>query len=526
MSTEPTLFETVEELEAEVAEQQTGGKRRVILNTIYMGGAQVVSLLVSLIAFPLFLKHYGTSIYGLFLLVSAVVSTITVFDFGVTSIITKETAHHLALGDESALSRTTVAAFEFYALLSVVGAAILVLIGLNTHALFRVTQVQAELLRLMFFAQAGVQLLTFVTAPARQVLAGFQRYGMLALCNVLSVIGSTLAIVVVLVSGRGPLVLVALSGLASLVVALAFLLALLRAVPRHSLSFRHIPRLEIRKLLRLGFPLFLIQITSFLVMQQSDKLVLGVFLSAAALSLYEMPSKLFSLAQQALNTSVGTILPYISGLTARGEHKRVQNTFVYGSRYLSLLLCPALALLFIGAPSFISLWVGSQYAAVGTVARLLLVIPMFWPVMSIGDSVLVSMDKMGKWMPYAMTSGLLGLGLSLLLVRPWGLIGVASASFVAALCEFASFIWVVLRTARIDVKAWLSAAVVPGLCAIALSCGLFLLANWVLPVSSLWSLAALCVGILVVVWLIIGVVFTDQAERKMIWHWVSKSEES
>ena len=505
---------------------RTSGKRRVIKNTLYMGGAQVVSLLVSLVAFPLFLKHYGTSIYGLFLLVSTVASVITLFDFGTTSIITKEVARHLALDDEEGLSRTVFSSFVFYGVLALLTAAVFVFIGCYAHTFFSVTVVQGQLLRLMFFVQAGVQLLTFAVWPARPILAGFQRYGILAVGNILNVIGSTLAIIFVLVTGRGPLVLVALSGLFSVAVAGVLMVALLKTLPRHPLSLRAVKAgPQIRALLKLGLPLFLVQMTGFLIRQQSDKLIIGVFLSAAAVSLYEIPSKLFSLASQIVDTSTGSLLPYLSGLSARGEHERLQNTFIYGSRYLSLLICPLLGLIFIMAPTFVHIWLGPQFAVAGTIARILLAVPLLWPFTAIGDSILISMDKMSKWMPLALLAGVISIVLSLCLVRPFGLTGVAAASFFGGFLELVFYIPLFFHLTKTSFSGWLKSALVPGLISIALCWCLSLLAQRVFVIPSLWILAALSAAVLIIVWLVVWLIIMNRSERAMILQWVGRSKE-
>ena len=497
-------------------------RRLVIRNTLYMSGAQLASLLVSLVALPIFLKNYGTSIYGLFLLVSSVASMVTLFDLGTTSIITKETAHYLALDDRDGLRRTVSSAFIFYVILALVTAAALVFIGWNTQVFFRVNETQAQLLRLMFFVQAGVQGLTFISWPARPILAGFQRYGILALSTVLGVIGSTLAIVFVLVTGRGPLVLVALSGLSSVGVAGVLLVATGRILPRRSLRLRGLTLgPEIRHLLKLGLPLFVVQITGFLIKQQSDKIVLGVFLSAAAVALYEIPSKLMSLATQAVDTSVGSLLPYLSGLTARGEHDRVRNVYVYGSRYLGLLLCPLLGLLFIAAPTFVHLWCGPQFAIAGVAARILLAAPILWPFIAIGDSLLISMNKMSKWTPWALLAGVIGLGAALLLVRPFGLIGVAAASAIAAVSELLFFVPLLFRVTGARVSAWLRSAVIPGLVSILVSWALFLLAQRMFDLSSMGRLAAVCAGVIGIVWLMVWLLIMSTAERNMISDWIN-----
>ncbi|MDR1775221.1 MAG: hypothetical protein LBS17_01990 [Actinomycetes bacterium] len=473
-------------------------KRSLVVNTALNAGSQVVSMLVSLVTLPLLLRAYGNSVYGLFLLASSVVSFLPLFDMGAGTITAKEIAQYNARGNYAELWATVRSDFLVHFCLGVLSALALVVIAMFSHSLFALNTTEADLLKLMLFFQAGTQLLSIPLSVGRHILTGFQHYKLIAFATFFSAIGTGLAIVFVLVTGQGPLVLTAINSV--VVVAAATIMSAFAArqlssrVPREART----PRFAMKHLLGLGFPVFLIQLTAFLMQQQTDKIVLGIMVSASSLALFEVAAKMSLLSNSVNDLAISALMPHMVHLHASNQAEKVRNTFLYGSRYLSLLICPALATLFAFAPTIAVVWCGEEFRQAGEIARFLLLVPVINPLLMAGHSILMSKDKMAQWAPYTIGASILNLILSVVLVRVMGIQGVALASCVAGLLEVVFYARIMLPETEVPVRDWVVHVVIPQLPAL----GIIIAGSWALshylPIDSFSGLIVhLCIVLIV-----------------------------
>ncbi len=450
---------------------------RLLFNTVANMSAQVISLLMTLITLPLLLKAYGSSIYGLFMLASSVVGLVALFDFGLGLTTVRQTAAALQRGDKTEIAETTGASIALHSVLGVVIAIAVLVVALCAGRIFNVTASQAGLLRLMLLWQAASQLLLWPMASGRHILAGLQRYGFIAGVAVFQACASGAAIVFVLLTGEGPLVLTGINIVVTVLSAALLFIAALRLLPTR--PHLHLRSSGARRLLTLGLPVFLVQMAAFLMRQQTDRLVLGIVLGAAAVGLYEAAAKLGSLVAQINETAVSALLPYVSRQQASteaasqnpspsGEGGAAAETFLSASRILAALLVPGIVLLFFYAPQLIALWTGPEFAVAGLPGRLLLLSQIFWPMAMAGDALIIGSGNMKRWMPFAIGVGLLNVVLSLVLVQVGGLVGVAAATAIAGLIEIPLYLAFIHRLTGLSLKLWFRRVVAGILPAVAL----------------------------------------------------------
>lgn len=477
------------------------GRRRLIVNTLANIGAQAVSSLVALVTLPLMLSAFGPSVYGTFLIASSVVGLAAVFDFGVGITTVKEVAAHVGSdgGDHESLGETVTASVALYTTMGVLMAAVLAILGWYAGLAFRVDAAQVGMLRSMLWIYAGAQLLVWPFSAARHTLAGLQRYHWLMWVTVGTTFANAAAIGYILWSGEGPLVLTALYALITVSAALATgLLAhvALPAAARPRASARQmrarINPLRVRQIVELGLPIFTIQVAAFIMRQQTDRLVLGVFIGVAAVALYEVAAKLGTLVAQLIDLAISAILPYVSGLEAAGDQARIKFAFLYGSRYIGLAVLPIIALLVAWAPQITRIWVGDALgadpAASITAMRLLVLSQVGSALYMVIDPIMVGKAKLRGWATLAVLLAVVNLVLSLALVDRYGLVGVAGATLFAATLEAPFYVRFIVKHAEVRISEWLRLAVAPafGVAALtAASCAAIAVAR---PLTSLASL--------------------------------------
>jgi O-antigen/teichoic acid export membrane protein len=166
----------------------------------------------------------------------------------------------------------------------------------------------------------------------------------------------------------------------------------------------------------------------------TDNLVVGVVLSAGAVTFFTIAGGLLEYARQVVG-SLGTIVfPLASSLDAQGQQGELRRLLIQGTRATLLIALPMQAALFFRGHTFISLWVGQEYADVsGRVLQILLVAHVFAVANYTSYNIVWGL---GKHKPVALI-GILeaaaNLLLSIVLARRMGLEGVAWGTVIPSL---------------------------------------------------------------------------------------------
>lgn len=453
---------------------------RLVANTLANMSSQLVAVVVSIVTLPLLLEAFGQVVYGAFMIANSAVGLISLLDLGTGITTVREIARRDEAGDSERLSETVGTALLLYAALGVLAALALFLTGLFADTLFAIGPEHTSLLRSMLWIHAGVQLLAWPATAGRQVLAGYERYPAIVRVMIAVTLGHAAAILVVLALGEGPLVLTALQAGVTVAGSLAMAVSALRVLPSSVRRVALPKRGAVRAFLALSLPVFTVQVAAFLMRQQADRLVLGVFVGAVAVAVYEAAAKLGSLVAQLNDLTTSAMVPYMTRKEARGDAEGMRDAFLAGTRLTSALLLPPLITLVALAPDVVRVWVGGQLGdavrATIVAAQLLLLSQALIPTYSVADPILLGQGRYHRWAPYAVGIAVLNVAVSVALVGRLGVVGVAVGTLVAGVVEAPLFVRIAAQELRIPVLAWTRRTLLP---AVALGLGTFLLAGLV-----------------------------------------------
>jgi O-antigen/teichoic acid export membrane protein len=135
------------------------------------------------------------------------------------------------------------------------------------------------------------------------------------------------------------------------------------------------------------------------------------------------------------------LMPLASQFHSENDQSRLRLLYIASTRLtLAILLVFGIGIVLLARP-FISVWIGPQYAGLGPLVALLtasgIATTTMWP----AGSVLQGMAKHRLLAFFALGSGIVNLALSVLLVRPFGIMGVALGSLIPNLIEGLFFVF-------------------------------------------------------------------------------------
>ena len=341
-------------------------------------------------------------------------------DLGLRGAVVRFVAAGHATGDHDASSRALTAALTVRVAIALVVTVASVVLALVINRLFKIPADLADDAPLVTLLSGLSMALTLLSGVFGAVLAARQRYDLLSGAAILRTAVTAVGTVWLLKAGQG------IAGLGYLQFSIAAGVCVLTAI----LARRTYPELRIvrewpnRALLadlwQYSFYLFLITLSGSLI-YQANTMVVGAFVSAQAVTLFAIGSRLIDYHRQFNGAMAQTFTPVASGMGARGETGQLRQLLFHGTRAALLVAWPIEIVLFIRGETFINLWMGPQYGAVsGAVLRVLLLSNFFIAGNGVSANICFGL---GRHRPYAFWQcgeALANLALSLALVQVFG----------------------------------------------------------------------------------------------------------
>jgi O-antigen/teichoic acid export membrane protein len=204
-------------------------------------------------------------------------------------------------------------------------------------------------------------------------------------------------------------------------------------------SLKHVNRNAFRHMANYSGTTFVILIGARLRFK-TDALVIGTFLSSAAITYFYAGSRLVDYAGELVTDLAQIFVPMSSQSDAAGNMDRLRKIFVLGNRACACIILPITAVFIILGKSIIEVWVGKKYVGLGYPVLLTLIIPYTLMMMQAASSrILFGMSKHGTLAIVTIIEGLSNLILSILLVRPFGVLGDAFGTAIPLACTFLLF---------------------------------------------------------------------------------------
>ncbi len=441
-----------------------------------------VNVVVGLFLSPFILHRLGDEAFGLWILIFSVTGYYGLFDLGIRSSIVRYVAKYSATEEQDELNKLVNTAMFSYGGIGVVAMLITLIATYYVNSIFRIPAefvVTARWLLLMVGASVS---LGFPLGVFSGILEGLQRFYLLNFVNITSTILRAVLIVVALRRGGGLLTV------ALITVALPLLNQVVNsiAVFRHlrlRLGTRYISRESLRLIAGYSGTTFLIIVAGRLRFK-TDALVIGTFVSAAAITYFTIGSRLVDYASEVVSSLAQIFVPMSSQSQAKGDLDGLRKIFVVGNRACALIIFPITAVLTILGKAVIEAWVGPKYVATSYPVLLVLLYPTtLMLAQSASGRTLWGMAKHRTWAWVVLAEGISNVILSVFLVRRYGIMGDAIGTAIPLTCSMIFFLPRHLcRLLGIKLRTYLYRAFVfPLALCIPMVAVLLLLQRWFVP---------------------------------------------
>lgn len=441
-----------------------------------------VNVLVGIFLSPYIIHHLGDDAFGLWVIIFSITGYYGLFDLGIRSSIIRYVAKFSATDERDEMNRLINTAMFSYSCIGVVAMAITLLVAHYVYSIRGIEPAFVGTARWLLLMVGTAVSLGFPLGVFGGILEGLQRFYLLNFTSISATLLRALLIVVALQHGRGlltvALITVALPLLGGLVNAVAaFRLLRLRLGPQY------VSMASLRKIASYSGTTFIIIVATRLRFK-TDALVIGTLVSTAAVTYFTIGSRLVDYASDLVSSLAQIFVPMSSQSDAKGDLDGLRKILIVGNRACAFIIFPITAIFTVLGKSVIEAWVGPKYVASSYPVMLVLLFPTtLMLAQSASGRTLWGMAKHRTWAWVVLAEGAANLILSVILVRPYGILGDAIGTAIPLTCSMVFFLPPHLcRLLGIKLRTYLyNAFAFPLVMCVPLVASLLLMRRWFIP---------------------------------------------
>ena len=397
-----------------------------------------IQLAVGFVLSPFILHKLGDTAFGIWVLIFSLTGYYGLFDFGIRASIGRYIARFAAMGDEEQLARfvnTTLAAC------SVLGLLVLLVSGIGSHYLGLLFKIPADFLgtaRILFLLISMDVALGFPLSVFGCVLEGYHSFWSLNLTHICATLLRGILVFFVLNLGGG-LESIALVGVGlNLLRHLSCVHLVFRITPLR-LGFQYLDKSHLGQLITYSAVSFTIIVAESLRFQ-SDAVVIGAFVSSAAITYFAVASKLVEYPASIVTSLAQIFTPMASQYDASGDREGLRRVFVAGNRACACVTFPLSAILIMLGKLIIEVWVGGKYLSCYAILVVLVVPKTLLLAQSGSTRILLGLGRQRLLALVTLLDGAANLILSIVFLRYWGILGVALGTAIPLTCTSVVFL--------------------------------------------------------------------------------------
>jgi O-antigen/teichoic acid export membrane protein len=411
---------------------QADVKRILVRNAAWNYVGFVVSLATNFVLFPFVVGRVGEASSGVWLLLGSLTGYMGLLELGIVPSLTQHVAAALGAGRRDEVNRAASTALAI--LIAMMGVALQALWGvpLLVQSLHLPPELHADARALATIALVGFAA-KMPLAAFQALLLGCQRQDRCNQLWIVLAVAKAVATVVLLLAGFGIVSVVAMEAIAHVLAGGLQITWVRQELPDLSLAWRFVDRAHARAVVALGGTLLTMNLCT-LVIEQTDRLVIGVFLPVAEITHYAAAWKLYMLAFSLPTILLQALGPLAAMLHGRRDDSTLRLVFVRMTKYSAGLALPLSVVVAAVSDVLLRLWMGPTFADARPALIALLVAFVATAFNHAAYSTLLGMRRLGPLLwQYYLPQAALNLVLSLLLVRPLGTLGVALGTTIPAL---------------------------------------------------------------------------------------------
>ncbi|MDP4120715.1 MAG: oligosaccharide flippase family protein [Bacillota bacterium] len=393
----------------------------------------ILTIVISIGLTPFILHHIGQSQYGLFAVVGAFVSYISVMDFGLSNTIIRYIAKYKAEDNENAIENFLFMCLAFYIFITVILAGLGAIFYFKIDVLFgkSFNPTELSLTRKLFILMLANLAITLVYNAFIGILSGYEKFIYQRGMNIIKTILRNVFVVVFLLLGYKIISIVVIDTVFN-VILFGLVIYYSLVVLKVKIKFHYFDKPLFKEVFAFSFFIFLAMVVDQFYWRLGQ-IVIGAVSGTVASTIYAMGIQ-FPIYYLTFSTAISTmLLPRATKLSAKNaSHEELTDFMITTGRIqLEVLGFLLLAFAFVGK-QFLMVWLGPGYDnawIVGILIMVTITVPLAEN--TTGTLVLQAKNKHAfRSVLYLIIAGV-NLVITIFFAKKWGVIGASLGTIVS-----------------------------------------------------------------------------------------------
>jgi O-antigen/teichoic acid export membrane protein len=425
-------------------------KRIISSNIKYNIASQVVGFAVGLATFPFIVSHVGKEVYGAYLLVTTFIGCFGVLAFGEGTALAKYIAEFTGKNDREGTGKIINSTLFFYMIVGFITATALLILSFCFDHIFKIGSADAVIMRQLFWVAAGASLFIWPGRTFDGVLYGLQRFDWLSISNIVATILTGISAYFVFTYNLGMAWFVALFYLFIILRCLVSYIVVRYYTLKINICFPYFDKKTSKMIFSFSFFLFLSTLLSLFIFN-FDSFVIGAFTSVSAVTLYGVGYGLQNGFRAINGLMIGPLFPAGADMEGKNEQDKQKELLFKGTKYMTMIFVPGVIITIIFAKLFINNWMGAGFTESILPAQVLIFFWIFSSTINVGASLATAKGYVKVFFKITFLNALLNVGLSLILVKPLGILGVVLGTTIPmVLIDFPLSLYQILKIMKVS----------------------------------------------------------------------------
>jgi len=391
--------------------------------------AYLIDGVIGLMMLPFNLEHLGKPLYGVWILVVSVTASFSLLDIGYAGAMVRFISRYRASRDSRALNQVLSTLVVVYSVIGVTTFALALILQQHLGSIFNIDPANLSAARYALVIVSGFVALQFGSSVFGGVVVGFQRQHFNNITSVLTSVAVAAVNFAVLRAGFGLVGLVTATTGVRAVSLLLYRHNAYRAFPGLRLRLGDFSRSRLREVT--GFSVYMLLLDIGVKLNYSaDTLVLGAFAGPAAVALWAPADRLTQMLIRLTNQLNETLFPFIVASDTSGRTDQLRRIYLQGTRLSLATVIPLAGGVALLAHPLIESWVGPSFHQTATVLQMLAALVILRVGNNAGTGILKGAGLHRRLTAQVGLTGIANVVLSIVLVRSYGLVGVAIGTIV------------------------------------------------------------------------------------------------
>ncbi len=381
---------------------------------------------------PWMIEKLGSSDYGLYTLSISVISFF-LFDFGISSAVSRYISRYRAESDEQAIANFLSVVYKFFLVLSLVILLCIIVFYFFIDLIFlKLSPEELTKFKVVYIITGFFGVVAFPFTSINGVLTGYEKFFPLKFSSLMQKILSVTFMIIFLLLGKGLYSVVLVNSVVGILVIL-YKLNILSKI-KIKVNWKHFSYPMLKDLFHFSIWIVIIGVIDQLVVINIPVLILGATVGATSITIFALARTLYGYFWTFGDAINGLFMPVVGKISISvTKDKELNDLLIKVGRIQLIILGLLISGFIVFGQDFILLWIGKGFEDVYLIT-ILLILPFL---VLLTQEIAVThmyMENKAKYRAYCFIGFfVLSLILSILLVNNYGAVGIALSIFAANL---------------------------------------------------------------------------------------------